>query len=79
MSPAESANHALSIRPTENFRIPAIIADVGAEAAKRFSESFRNTLMPSGFVRSVRTALDGAGRTGAARWGQVTALQLGLR
>ena len=35
--------------------------------------------MPSGFVRSVRTALDGAGRTGAARWGQVTALQLGLR
>jgi hypothetical protein len=38
MSPAESTNHTLSIRPAENFRIPPIIADVGPEATRRFFE-----------------------------------------
>jgi hypothetical protein len=68
MSPAESANHTLSIRPAESFRIPAIIADVGPEATKRFFEFFtvpiRNKNTRMAYYQAIGQFLDWCQRAG---------------
>jgi hypothetical protein len=67
-NPFMNSDRALALRPAETFAVPALIANVGSEAAKRFFEFFtvpiRNKNTRAAYYHAIGRFLDWCDRCG---------------